>query len=111
MAKIWFESSRSMKLLSESIGTKYVHIIQPNYHYNSSQNVTIDPRYKFLSNYIPDGYNELLKQKKINKANYIYDLKDFFDSLSYTENYVDDCCHYTTRGYKKLHSEIIKFIK
>jgi|TARA_B100000315_G_scaffold252273_1_gene288734 hypothetical protein len=112
IAENWRRGHILMQYLSLSNGAKYIGLLQPNKWFGSKLPYppTQDPMFQSekWSYRINSGYRELinevetLKEKGIN----IIDASDAFNGLK--EVYLDDCCHYTKKGYEVLVPLIIK---
>ncbi|MED5262933.1 MAG: hypothetical protein VX574_11115 [Myxococcota bacterium] len=106
---LWERSSILMRVLSESAGAEYVHVLQPNQYVEGSKRLnqqetdfafSADSLFKRT---VPPGY-KLLRERGARLAaqgEKFVDMTDLFAEDRETI-YIDDCCHYNARGYRAL---------
>jgi hypothetical protein len=92
-----------MKVLSESNGSAFLHVIQPNQYYSKHLFSEHERLVAFLqSNHeyrlgVEGGYPLFAQRKKVLETNGIASGVDLFDTEA-QEVHVDNCCHYTALG-------------
>jgi hypothetical protein len=109
MAAIWANASLAMKGLLSAKGIEYYHVIQPNQYYATGRQFTTEETRTALNDGSPNresvqkGYPRLLARLRgLEDAGVnIFSAVEVFDGAKDTI-YVDDCCHYNTRGNEIL---------
>jgi hypothetical protein len=100
---LWLRGSQQMKVLSESNGSAFLHVIQPNQYYSKHLFSEHERLVAFLqSNHeyrlgVEGGYPLFAQRKKVLETNGIASGVDLFDTEA-QEVHVDNCCHYTALG-------------
>jgi hypothetical protein len=109
IARNWAQSSLLMRDMLAARGTPYVHALQPN-QYSTSRSFTPEEARSALnaaSPYKPgveQGYPALLAEaasRGMTRKRGFLDATHIFDKET-TTVYIDNCCHYTSTGYRLL---------
>jgi hypothetical protein len=109
IARQWAEGSVLMRDLLAARGTPYVHVLQPN-QYSTSRAFTPQEAQVALNAASPfkagveQGYPALLAEaasRGMTSRTGFLDATRIFDRES-APVYVDNCCHYTSSGYRLL---------
>ncbi|MCH2169693.1 hypothetical protein MK489_02825 [Myxococcota bacterium] len=109
IANLWEDSSRQMAGLSERMGARYVHVLQPNQYVEGSKLLTsrereiaFDAQHSWRAK-VRDGYPVLQARIPAMQADGInvQDLTDLFGDTP-GDIYVDQCCHYNREGSEML---------
>jgi hypothetical protein len=109
IARQWAQGSVLMRDLLAARGTPYVHVLQPN-QYSTSRAFTPQEARVALNAASPfkagveQGYPVLLAEaasRGMTSTTGFLDATRIFDRES-APMYVDNCCHYTSRGYRLL---------
>ena len=110
IAANWAEASVLMHELAAARGARYVHVLQPNQYHTSRRfgdaeaAVALNPASAFKRG-AELGYPALLAAAPIARLRErgvrFLDGTHLFDSEP-APVYIDDCCHYTRRGYELL---------
>jgi hypothetical protein len=109
IARNWAQSSLLMRDMLAARGTPYVHALQPN-QYSTSRSFTPEEARSALnaaSPYKPaveQGYPALLAEaasRGMTRKRGFLDATHIFDKEP-TPVYIDNCCHYTSTGYRLL---------
>jgi hypothetical protein len=109
IARNWIGASLSMHALLAARQIPYVQILQPNQYY-TNRRFTADEARTALSDRSPfkpgveQGYPALLaaaESAQLSKTITFIDARNIFDREP-SPVYIDDCCHYTLRGYQLL---------
>ena len=100
--ELWLRCSQQIKKLSETNGTAYLHVIQPNQYHSKHQFSDHERKIAFLPGHeyrvgVEGGYPLFVERKLLLEANGIVSAIDLFDSET-EEVYSDNCCHYTRKG-------------
>ncbi len=105
MAEIWWRASIQLHNASETVGARYYHFLQPNQYVPDSKPMTEDERSSTVnwelavSPYVLEGYPLLFAYGRQLREEGIqfHDLSMLFESTT-EPTYIDDCCHYTSKG-------------
>lgn len=105
LARLWRESSRLMQQICQANGIAYVHALQPNQYVPASKPLApselgsaFRPDHPYRS-LVERGYPLLVEQGRVLAASGVrfVDLSMVF-AAEREPVYVDDCCHFGTRG-------------
>jgi hypothetical protein len=107
-AELWRRASMAMANLAAVAGSRYVHVLQPNQWYRAAgdyQPIAADHPYKWVVSPVNRGYEALLKegQELVSKGVLFLDLSLVFSGQDFREVFLDDCCHYTDKGYHAIY--------
>jgi hypothetical protein len=110
IAAAWSRASRLMRDSLRTHGVPYVHVLQPNQYYSrrtftaDEARVALNPSSPFRPG-AEQGYPSLVREMvsgDLGKAGVnAVDATTLFDREP-AAVYIDDCCHYTRRGYELL---------
>ena len=113
LARVWSKSSLQMHYVSQSIGAKYFHFLQPNQYVSGSKSMgdeemvvaRLDDHPYRRS--VEQGYPKLQAEGKWLQQNGVtfYDLTPIFKDHN-EPLYRDACCHVTAEGYEIINSRI-----
>jgi len=110
-ADVWLQSSRGMATLATLADAEYLHILQPNQWFDEAGPYTPiagDHIYKWVIDPVNLGYRKLRDRTAALEAADV-DLLDgslLFKGAPERTVYVDDCCHYTAKGYHVIFEAI-----
>jgi len=105
-AKLWSDSSQSLRALAEGSGTRYYHFLQPNQYIEGAKTLSEEEKKTAIletggyGNVYKKGYSYIVKQAGLLKGNGVnyHDLTHIFKDNSHTL-YIDNCCHLNRKGY------------
>jgi hypothetical protein len=109
IARHWAQASLLMRDMLAARGTPYVHVLQPN-QYRTSRTFTPEEARTALNAASPyktgveQGYPALLAEatsRGMTRQAGFVDASHIFDNEP-TPVYIDNCCHYTSTGYRLL---------
>lgn len=124
---VWKNASEQMAKISKENGMFYIHILQPNQYYQGSKVLSDEEKNKAFYNYTVSsddpslmlsyrwaatkGYPLLVEAGKelAKQGEYFFDFTQIFSGVTETI-YVDDCCHYNTRGNELFVHAIVNAI-
>jgi hypothetical protein len=107
IAREWITSSVLMQQLLMARGVPYVHVLQPNQYYTTRPFSDAEAKVAFnagspFKEGAAQGYPFLEKALQSNAgAVHVFNGVHIFDDER-APVYIDDCCHYTLAGYRRL---------
>lgn len=115
LADLWAESSIRMSAVAERMGAIYIHVLQPNqWDRRFGKYDPIDPNHPFgwIIGPVNAGYQIFRGRIPAlrNAGVEVVDASGIFSGQSWRQNYSDDCCHFTAKGYRTLHLAMIEAI-
>lgn len=115
LTDLWVSSSISMSDLANRLGAPYVHLLQPNQWYRRFGDyapINQNHIYDWVIGPVNTGYDSFRARiPALSNAGVAFvDASGIFEGQDWRKNYSDDCCHYTTTGYNRLHLSMIDAI-
>lgn len=127
-AEVWADSSLQMALLAKGNNIEYYHLLQPNQYVVDSKVLTDTEKEIAHIDYVknPEDYSYAFKYKEAVEIGYpllvkaseklknngvaFYDTTNLFTDVK-EQIYIDECCHYNSKGYKILADYITNILK
>lgn len=116
-AKLWADSSLSLRALAEGRGSRYYHFLQPNQYIEGAKALSNEEKQTAIlksggyGNVYKMGYPYIKQQAKAlkNEGVSYHDLTTMFKDNSETL-YIDNCCHLNRKGYNLVVKKIASTI-
>jgi hypothetical protein len=115
LARMWARASLAMNALTQAMGGRYFHFLQPNQYFGFKKLTAAEQSEAYIDKHpyqkgVVNGYPRLIEYGQLleNKLAFT-DLTRIYQNVTETL-YIDDCCHTNRKGYEILAMGIGKAI-